>query len=159
MEDYQLPKGAEPCWTSCRAEVNVRYVQYGKIIVSPSSAVSFAPRCSIDCSSCVCASAAFLPLSRHHLALDLCCCHLSLTPAFVTLRVSININCVLPFIFLRHCSSRNLVKVIISASEYGHENWIQFPWTVWIISASHWNERPALVAGNCIGRMLCSAQC
>ena len=37
MEDYQSPKGAEPCWTTCQAEVNVRYVQCGRIIVSPST--------------------------------------------------------------------------------------------------------------------------
>ena len=43
------------------------------------------------CSSCVCASATFRPLSRHRLAhLDLCCYHLSLPLLFVTLRVSIN---------------------------------------------------------------------
>ena len=107
MEDYQLPKGTEPCWTTCRAEVNVRYVQYGKIIVSPSSAVSAAPLL-LRPAPAVCASAVFLPRSRHHLGLDLCCCHLSLTPAFVTLRVSININCVLLFIILCHCSSSNL---------------------------------------------------
>ena len=77
MEDYQSPKGAEQCWTTCRAEVNVRYVQYGKIIVAPSSAVSAAPLLLCPAPA-VCASAALLPLSRHHLALDLCCCHLSL---------------------------------------------------------------------------------
>ena len=126
MEDYQLPKGVEPCWTTCRAEVNVRYVQCGKIIVSPSSAVSGAPLL-LHPAPAVCASAAFLPLSRHHLALDLCCYHLSLLLLFVTLRVSININCVLLFIVLCHCSSSNLTKEIISASEFGHENRIQFP--------------------------------
>ena len=81
------------------------------------------------CSSCVCLSrlpalVSPSPCSRPVLLSS------QLTSAFVTLRVSININCVLPFIFLCHCSSSNLTKVIISASEIGHENRIQFPWTV-----------------------------
>ena len=86
MEDYQLPKGAEPCWTTCWAEVNVRYVQYCKIIVSPSTTVCGAAPLLLRPAPAVCASAAFLPRSRHHLALDLCCCHLSLLLLFVTLR-------------------------------------------------------------------------
>ena len=122
MDDYQSSKGAEPCWTTRWAEVNVRYVQCGRIIVSPSTTECGAAPLLLRPASAVCASAAFLLRSHHHLAFDLCCCHLSLTPAFVTLRVSININCVLPFIFLCHCSSSNSVKVIISASEFGHEN-------------------------------------
>ena len=40
MEDYQLPKGAEPCRTTCRAEVDMRYVQSGKVIVSQSTTMS-----------------------------------------------------------------------------------------------------------------------
>ena len=79
MEDYQLTKGAEPCGTTCWAEVNVRYVQYGKIIVSPSTTECGAAPLLLCPAPAVCASAAFLPLSHHHLAhLDLCCCHLSL---------------------------------------------------------------------------------
>ena len=161
MEDYQLPKGGGAVWDRLlgRGQHQVCAVWDSEsIIVSSSSTECGAAPLLLCPAPVVCASVAFLPRSHHHLALDLCCCHLSLTHAFVTLRVSININCVLPFIFLCHCSSSNLTKVIISASEFGHENRIQFLWTVWIISASHWNKRPALVAGNCIGRMLCSAQ-
>ena len=121
MEDYQSPKGVEPCWTTCWAVVDVRYVQCEWIIVSPSSTECGAAPLLLRPAPAVCASAAFLLLSRHHLALDPCCCHLSPTLAFVTLRVSININCVLPFIILCHCSSSNSVKVNIYASEFGHE--------------------------------------
>ena len=40
MEDYQLPEGAEPWQTTCGAEVDLRYVQCGKVIVSSSTTVS-----------------------------------------------------------------------------------------------------------------------
>ena len=99
MEDYWAPKGLEPGWTTCRAVVNVRYVLHGWIIVNPSNTECGAAPLLLYPAPAVCASVAFLPRYRHHLALDPCCCHLSLTPAFVTLRVSININCVLTFIF------------------------------------------------------------
>ena len=122
MEDYQLPKGAEPYGTACWAEVNVRYVQCESIIASPSSTECGAAPLLLRPAPVVCASVTFLPRSRHHLALDLCCCHLSLLLLFVTLRVSSKINCVLLFAILCYFSSSNSAKVIISASAFGHEN-------------------------------------
>ena len=81
----RLTKGAEPYGTACWAEVNLRYVRCEWIIVSPSSTECAAAPLLQRHAPVVCASVAFLPRSRHHLALDPCCCHLSLLLLFVTL--------------------------------------------------------------------------
>ena len=43
-------EGAELWLTTYCVEVDLRYVELQQVIVSPSSAVSAAPRCSINCS-------------------------------------------------------------------------------------------------------------
>ena len=127
MEDYQLPKGGRAVWDHLpgrgQREVCAVWEDYCVPVYYRVWCCSSTP---MPCSSCVCLSRLLASISPSLCSRPVLLSS-QLTPAFVALRVSININCVLLFIILCHCSSSNLTKVIISASEFGHENRIQFP--------------------------------